>query len=253
MILIIMGLCAVPIFILGLFIKKGKGLMLLAGYNTMPKEKRNKIDKKELSKTAGNLMLRMALELALLGVTLYSGLSWATVVLLVIIIADPCICAVRMSGKMPKAAVSKKSRAIIISITVIVGVAVCFMFYYGEKEPVVRILDNKIQVEAMYGLDINFSDITAISLIEKSMKDIGGGRRINGYGGFGETQKGYFNNNNLGDYLLFVKSGSSPTIYIRRDSKEDIYISFSDGEKTKTLYQELTAADEQRNSNGQID
>ena len=242
MILIIMGLCAVVLFILGLFMKKGKGLMLLAGYNTMPKAERDKIDKSVLSKIAGNLMLRLALAFALLGVTIYLGLTWATIVVLVIVIADPCVAAVRLSKKTPKATVFRSRGVIAITITVIVFAAVGVMFYYGEKEPVVRIADNKIQVEAMYGLDIDIPDIKAISLIEKSMKELGVDRRTNGYGGFGDTLKGHFNSDNLGDSLLFVKSGSSPTIWIAREGGEDVYISFGDAEKTKQLYEELIAA-----------
>lgn len=243
MILIIMvGLCAAPLFIIGLFMKKGKGLMLLAGYNTMPEEERNKIDKRELSQRAGNLMLRMALAFALLGVTIYLGLIWATVVLLFVSIADPCVFTVRMYRKIPKVTASKSGMIIAVAITAIVFIAIGVMLYYGEKEPVVTVLNNRIQIEAMYGLDINFTDVTAISLIEKSMKDIGIGHRNNGYGGFGETLKGHFDSESLGNYLLYVKSKSSPTLWIEHDGKEDIYISFKDGEKTKALYQELIVA-----------
>lgn len=240
--LIITGICAVLLLVLGLFIKKGKGLMFLAGYNTMPKEERDKVDKRELSKTAGNLLLRMAVALALLGVTIYFKLAWAAIVLLAVLIADPFISAIRMSRKTTKTQTSKNRIIIAILITAIVLIAVGIMFYFGEKEPEVSVSDNTIQIEAMYGLDINFSDVTAIALIEKSMQDIGVGHRNNGYGGFGETLKGHFDSDELGDYLLFVKSGSAPTIWIKRDGKEDVYISFSDREKTEALYQELKTA-----------
>lgn len=239
--LIIIGICAISSLILGLLMKRGKGLMLIAGYNTMSKEDRNKIDKKELSKTAGNLMLRMTFELVLLGITIYLGLTWAAIVLLIVTIADPCASAVRMSRKMPKSTASKNSMVIAIITTAVIFIAVGILFYYGEKEPVVNILDNNIQVKAMYGLNVSFSDVINISLIEKNMKDIGIGHRNNGYGGFGETLKGHFNSQALGNYLLFVKAGSSPTIWIERNNKEDIYISFSNGENTKILYQELVS------------
>jgi|AGTN01.2.fsa_nt_gi hypothetical protein len=242
MIMIIMGFCSVPVLIIGLFMKKGKGLMLLAGYNTMPKEARDKIDQKELSGRAGNLMLRIALALALLGGAIYLGLTWATIALLAVIIIDPCVFAVRMSRKMAKEAYAKIGSIIVIVITAIALIVVGIMLYHGEKEPVVSILDNSIRVEAMYGVDIVFSDVTAVALIEKSMKGIGVGHRDNGYGGFGETLKGHFSSDNLGDTLLFVKSGSSPTIWIEREGEKDIYISFSDGEKTRMLYRELIAA-----------
>lgn len=240
--LVIIELCAAPLFIFGLFIKKGKGLMFLSGYNTMPKEERANVDKEELSKLAGNMLLRMALAFALLGVAAYLALTWAAFALLFVFIADACISTIRIYRIMPMTTITKKGLGITVAITAIVLIASGGMIYYGEKEPTVRIADNSIQIKAMYGLEISLSEVTTIALIEKSMKDIGVGRRNNGYGGFGETLKGHFSSEDLEIFLLFVKSESSPTLWIERDGKEDIYISFGDGEKTKALYQELTAA-----------
>jgi hypothetical protein len=91
----------------------------------------------------------------------------------------------------------------------------------------------------MYGLTIDFSDITDISLIEKSMRAIGVGTRTNGYGGFGETLKGHFKSIGLGETLLFVRSKSSPTIRIKRNGAKDVYISFRNGEDTERVYREM--------------
>lgn len=243
MIVLIMGFAALPLFILGLFLKKGKGLMLLAGYNTMPKEERDKVDKEELSRVSGNLMLRMALATFLLGVTIHFGVGWATIMLLIAVIADPCVVAVRMSRRLPATAkTSKKTGLIALVITAVVLIGVGIMFYYGEQDPGIKVLDNSIQIQGMYGRNISFSDVTNISLIDKSMKDIGTGRRDNGYGGFGQTLKGHFSSPDRGKFLLFVKSGSAPTIWIERQGREDVYISLGDGEKTISLYQELKAA-----------
>lgn len=241
MILIIMGLCALPLFILGLFMRKGKGLMLLAGYNTMSKPDRDKIDKKTLSKMAGNLLLRMSLELVMLGVTMYLGLTWAYIAFLIILLADPCVLAVKMSRKTKKTATSKTSRSVFIAISAVVCIAVAVMFIYGEKDPFVRFSDQSIQIDAMYGVNLSVTDITEITLIDQCMKDIGIGQRTNGYGGIGSTLKGHFYSEPLGDHLLFVKSESSPTIFIGREGTENIYISFSNAEKTKTIFAQLKA------------
>lgn len=45
----------------------------------------------------------------------------------------------------------------------------------------------------MYGFDIYFSEVADVSLIEKSMNEIGTGIRTNGYGGFGEHLKEILN------------------------------------------------------------
>jgi hypothetical protein len=88
-------------------------------------------------------------------------------------------------------------------------------------------------------LNGNMTDIYDIMLIDKSMSEIGLGRGTNRYGGFTQTNKGHFNSNELGEYLLFVKSNSSPTLLIERSNAKNIYISYKDGERTKALYNEL--------------
>lgn len=137
---------------------------------------------------------------------------------------------------------AKTPKAVIVVILGFVGmvfVLVGIMFYQGSKDPVVSIRDNNIQIKAMYGENIELSEITDISLIEKSMDDIGIGTRTNGYGGFGGILKGNFESNISGKTLLFVQANSSPTIKIVRKNKKDIYISFRDSEKTKQIYREL--------------
>lgn len=137
---------------------------------------------------------------------------------------------------------SKMPKAVIIAITsisAIIFITVGALFFYGEKDPNVSILDDRIQIKAMYGFNIDFSEIVDISLIEKSMSDIGIGTRTNGYGGSGEVLKGNFESDTLGKAVLFVQSKSSPTIKIERTDKKDVYISFRNSSSTKQLYREL--------------
>lgn len=140
---------------------------------------------------------------------------------------------------------SKTPKVVIIamaSISAMILIVVGAMFFYGEKEPDINILDNHIQINCMYGLSITFSEITEISLIEKSMSDIGTGIRTNGYGGFGDTLKGNFTSDTIGVTLLFVQSKSSPTIKIERTAGKDVYISFRNSENTEQLYRKLKAS-----------
>lgn len=133
---------------------------------------------------------------------------------------------------------SKKS-VINLIVTVLILIGLPVMFYYSEKEPEVIIHKDRIQIKGMYGLSIDLSEITDISLIEKSMKEIGVGSRTNGYGGFGDTLKGNFKSDTLGETILFVRANSAPTIKIERAGKKDIYISFNNAERTNLLYSNL--------------
>jgi hypothetical protein len=132
--------------------------------------------------------------------------------------------------------------AAVAVISAIILVVFGALFYNGEKDPVISILDDSIQIKSMYGLTIDFSEITDISLIEKSMRDIGAGIRTNGYGGFGGTLKGNFRSDALGETLLFVQSKSSPTIRIKRSGKRDVYVSFLNSESTERLFRDLMDA-----------
>jgi len=140
---------------------------------------------------------------------------------------------------------SKTPKAVIIAIIAFVGIIIVVvgaMEYYSLKDPVVNILDNSIQIKALYGVNIDFSEITSISLIGRSMDDIGVGRRTNGYGGFGETLKGNFESDINGKTLLFVQSKTSPTIKIESMDKKDVYISLRNSTNTEQLYRELINA-----------
>ncbi len=142
-----------------------------------------------------------------------------------------------LPSKTPKGIIVVLSLIIVITFT-----AVAALFIYGEKDPLVDIFDDYIQIKTMFGLNIDFFEITDIYLIEKSMSELGIGMRTNGYGGFGNTLKGNFKSAFLGDTLLFVQSKSSPTIRIERKNKKDVYISLRSNENTERLYNNLIAA-----------
>lgn len=243
----IIAISSAPLLILGLFIRNGKGLMLIAGYNTMPQQERDKTDENMLAKAVGNLLLRLALITALLGVTIYFEITWMTIVLVVFIGFDLSVSLVTLNreiqGKLTSQNRSSKTKVFVtIGIVSITLIGVSLMLYYGEKEPGINILDKEIEVVGMYGVTVPFTDVIDISIINKSMKEISTGRRTNGFGGFGGTLKGHFNSESIGKTLLFVNSDTPITIRIVRDGDKDIYVSLVNEERTKQLYQELVAA-----------
>ncbi|MFD1031579.1 DUF3784 domain-containing protein [Metaplanococcus flavidus] len=74
---------------LGLYMLQGKGAMLIAGYNTMPKEEKEKYDEVALCKATGKFILGLTFTIALisLGSLLrMNGLIIAGTVLMVVLI-----------------------------------------------------------------------------------------------------------------------------------------------------------------------
>lgn len=238
LIFIIMLIFSVPIITFGIFVKMGIGHSFINIHFAMSKS--------EISKTIGNLMIRLGVYLILAGVGFYSKITWMPLVFISLSVLDPIVVLYVNSRKRESASVNTESSriAMIISITVTVLVfaGIGILFYLGVQDPSVSVSEDVIKIKSMYGLDINFSEITEISLIEENMENIGPGRRVNGFGGVGQSLKGHFSSKERGAYLLFVQYESSPTIWIERSSKEDIYISFKNSGETRSVYNELAAA-----------
>lgn len=129
---------------------------------------------------------------------------------------------------------------VLFTVAVLIGVSVLLVM--GSANAKVSVNDNSVDIKGMYGVTVQFSDIEKIELIEKTMSEIGTGRRTNGYGGLGQSLKGHFKSDTNGEMLLFVQSRTAPTILIERTDGKDIYISFTDGEATRKLYDNITLA-----------
>jgi len=118
-----------------------------------------------------------------------------------------------------------------IAIT-LVGVGALFII--GEREPVVTIDSDSVRISAMYGTSVALDNISDITLLNQSMRDIGAGVRTNGYNG--GAWRGHFSAG-----LLFVRPNVAPTIRIERVLGNDIFISFRDSASTEMLYISLAA------------
>ena len=240
----------------------GKGGFLLAGYNTMSPDKKARYNEKVLLKFVGWLLIIYVIGL-LLGILMFDvGINWfGSAIMVIIHLAFFAGLIYANIGKrfrtntginstnvmspedILKAEKEKKIiNAVVIIISAITLIGVGLLFYFGEKEPVVNVTTTGINIRAMYGVNINMTEINEISLLENSMRDIGIGIRTNGYGGFGIRLKGYFQTNSFGQSLLFVNANSSPTIHISRKNANDIFISFNNGDVTRSLYQNIITA-----------
>jgi uncharacterized membrane protein YidH (DUF202 family) len=251
---LIPGIIILLMIIMAVFLINGKGSFLIAGYNTMNKHEKEKHDKKAISFFTGWLLIFMSVGMIALFIGSFLDIEWLLYCGIALIIVIPISGAIYMntSSRFKKNINNetlpsnengesftfiKKIAVIMFFVMVLTGIYI--LFYQGEKDPVVNIYENKINIKALYGLTIDISEIKNISLIEKSMREIGVGRRINGFGGIGEALKGNFRSENPGETLLFVQSKSIPTIRIERNDKKDIYLSFRNKEMTLDLYRRL--------------
>lgn len=246
------GIVVVPLIIIAIFLLNGKGTFFIAGFNTMSKEKRAWYDEKALCRCMGQLLLALALFFALVPVGVFFDIQWlpffAVAFVLVTVIAF--IIYANTGNRFQKSDIPENEvqmmkkpavRAVYtVAVLAIVMVALSTTTFLGTQEPTINVLDSSMEIKAMYGLDIAFSEITDISLLEKSMSEIGVGIKTNGYRGFGQSLKGHFSLGGQGNAMLFVQSNTSPTILIERSNKQNVYLSFRDGEKTRELFDEMS-------------
>ncbi|MCL1918306.1 MAG: DUF3784 domain-containing protein [Peptococcaceae bacterium] len=236
---------------------EGQGAFLIAGYNVMKKEERARYDEKALCRFVGWVLIALSFAMLLFPAGIYFDAIWLSycgVAIFVVGISGAAVYANTGNrfrnidnGDMPidhkKDNSHSKHFKVLALFVGIVFIAIGVLLYLGAKDPVVAILDNSIQIKAMYGLSIDCSEIADISLIENNMSGLGIGNsnRVNGYGGIGKALKGHFKSDSLGEALLFVQANSSPLIRIKRHNKEDVYLNFRDSEKTERVYYEMIA------------
>jgi hypothetical protein len=237
----------------------GKGAFLIAGYNTMSAQEKATYDEKALCRSMGKLLIAFTLVIALVFVALLIEQSWLLYggIALSVVLPLGYVVYVNTGNRFRKAPgvgsaalpessgtkpLAKRVTTIVaVAVTVATVLAVGIGLFLGSKEPVVTVLDDGVQIEGMYGLTIEFAEMSETTLLEKRMRDMDVGSRTNGYAGSG-ILKGHFRSDTLGETLLFVDAKTAPTIWIKRQGQEDVYISFRDSEKTQRLYQEMVAA-----------
>ena len=238
----------------------GKGAFMIAGFNTMSREEKAKYNEKALARFVGLMMIATAVCMALVPIGWSLEIDWLGYcgIILMIIIPIGGVVYVNTGGrfrekdgagfsaadkeKKPMTAAAKGGIIALFGFCTVILIGVGIIMFRGAAEPEVYVLEGGIQITGMYGLTEDFSEITGITLIDKTMKELGPAARTNGYGGLGEALKGNFSSGEYGEILLFVQSETAPTIHIGRSGGRDIFISFRDSEETVELYNEMKAA-----------
>jgi hypothetical protein len=121
-----------------------------------------------------------------------------------------------------------------IALTILFIVA---LFYYGAKDPDVKINTNSIEIKGMYGQTIYLNEIARVDTIPHLPIITS---RTNGFA-FGKSCKGHFRMAGNRPIMLFVKRGNPPYIYINYNQQNNLLINFNDPAKTRALFREIWA------------
>lgn len=225
-------------FLIGIGIKYFKWYFLIAGYNTMSKKQKEKVDIEGLAYLMGNFMIFLALLILGAGVLQkmgYKGVSSGLMLLIAPLTVILVILAQKYDHNNEKKKSNKTEVSLVIAFILGINAIVVGMLIVGVLEPKIEVTESHIVVASgMYKRDIRIDGIEEVTL-EESMPQVL--RKVNGFN-MGYTLRGSFDLKGEGNSSIFVYENRSPFIYIRTTNQLYI-INFKDDYKTKALYEAI--------------
>lgn len=227
---------------MGLTVHVFKWHFLIAGYNTMPKEKKAKVDVEGVARLMGfygyingavfilvGVLQAFDIEIGVIPPFVFFGLS--TVYLLIRVqrydgnLYDK-------SGKFRKEA--GKQVAAPVTITIASLILVALLMFFSSQETKVTFLEEGLRIHGMYGEVYAWESIEEVRLIE-SLPRIE--LRTNG-AAVGPHLKGHFRTTEHGAVKLFVNKKEPPFIFMRNNGRIVIF-NFGEAGKTVETYEEI--------------
>jgi len=120
--------------------------------------------------------------------------------------------------------------------TVLILLATLGLFIFASLQPRIDIENDYLRIRGLYGLTILFEDISNVEILPLSIREIGTGRRINGFNAGSGVLRGHFSSG-----LLFVNENTQSTIKITRYSASTIYLNLDSEYETIQLYEQIKA------------
>jgi len=224
---------------IGAAVKYGKQYWLIAGYNTMPEEKKKNVDIAGLANFMGNCAF--VLGAFFLAGSVASSLRYPNLFPAVILIfAGGVLFMIRGAQRFDRNKKSGTDRAALIKTMVLPLLVLCgvgAIMVYGQISPRVEVKDEGIVIGGMYGTTIPAEEIREVSLEDEIPRIL---VRNNGLG-YGEIKKGHFTLEGLGRGRLYLESREGPYIFIQTAESYAI-INFKDRARTEALYESMAKA-----------
>ncbi|HOP03203.1 MAG TPA: DUF3784 domain-containing protein [Tenuifilaceae bacterium] len=226
------------LFLIGMGILVKSYPNLISGYNTLPPEKKKKVDIKGLSTFLRNGFALIGMAIIVIPTFFYfTGLLVLSNVSMVAIILVGVLTIAILSLKFDR---NKKGLRQIIPL-VLLGITIAFVamvILYGLKPVKISIQEQTINIEGMYGCTINTADIEEIKLIDSMPQIL---LRTNGFH-LGTTYKGYFALSGFPKVKLFIQNQDGPFLMLSTKHNNIYIINFAEINETKRLHTNLVEA-----------
>jgi len=224
---------------LGIMIKNLKWYRIISGYNNMTKEQKLKVNLEEFGQfisfclyLIGGLFFLGALLSHLKIPNITPAMSLAIIALIIFMLNK--FKEFDLGYRKPDGTLKTATKLIFATI-IIFFIFTGFVYLSITSSPKIEIDADYFQIEDLYAVKIEASDINQITIEEKIPKRI---MRLNGFNLAGSL-KGHFELENTGIARLYVNVNNPPFIYIHT-SEGLIILNQNDRESTEQLFRKLS-------------
>ena len=236
---LIIGLFFVAI---GLAVHVCKWYFLIAGYNTMPREKKANVNTKALGRLMGIYSYVNGAVFIGTGILYLLGLKPGTTPVMVFLGVTTIYMLIKAQkydgnifdehGKLRKGA--GKQLALPIGIVVVTLIFVAVLMFFSSQATKVTFLEEGLQIHGMYGQIYTWDSIEEVVLMDELPAIV---MRTNG-SALGSNLKGHFTTKELGPVTLFVNTKKPPFIYLHTGERISIF-NMETPEQTEATFDEI--------------
>jgi len=220
--------------LLGLMINEQNATYLLAGYNTASEKERENFDIKGYLKLFRNFHLFLGGSILVFGLATYYLIDrdWS----FFFIGVYPILAYIYLVYRGRFFYKENRDKSAKLGIYILSGclVLIVILSFYGFSEDGMNISDGSVEIEGMYGIELQRDDLIEINLLD-TLPAIRA--KLNGVA-LSNIYKGKFKTESLEKVRLVINKKQPPYIeFITSDNKK-VYYS-ADSEKTRELFEEL--------------
>jgi hypothetical protein len=229
---------------IGLAVHVFKWYFLIAGYNTMSKEKKAKVDTEGLGRLMGIYSYVNGGVFIVVGLLHALGLKPSMTPVIVFFTISTVYLLIKAqkydgniydeNGILRKGA--WKQFILPVGIVVVTLIFVGILMYLSSQPTRVTFIDEGVQIHGMYGDIYPWDAIEAVELVEE-LPTIE--MRTNG-SALGSKLKGHFRTRELGPVKLFVDTQKPPFIYLETDDRVIIF-NMNNEDETQEFFREMLA------------
>lgn len=236
------SITGVFLIVMGFLVKKYPNL--IAGYNTMSAEQKEKVDINGLSTHMRNSMVVMG-GLIVIGDPILNliglkehGIAVLIAITLIGTFYMLIIAQTYSNSYKEYRPIKKIIRIATKSVIFVLLASITFgLLYYGTRPTEISINGRQLEISGVYGMIDNIKTIDIRESIPRIKK------KTNGFN-YGSTLKGSFELEEIGNCKLFIESEKGPYIYLETESGTLIIINTESRSKTEELFDELKSKSE---------